>query len=569
MNEQPLTQKKIPANPKQPNVTPSPDLPAAFGELFTLSGSQNLDDLLGKAISIIVKTTGAEAGSVLFYSQTLTRVRAGVFRPQVLARIRAWEDVVGRRLEESDWRIADQTSLPVSVTKVPEIELALVNIPLLANTGLVVGSLSLVLPPGRQMTPAQQTMLTQLATGLGHLAALHAQFELAQDRLRQMEVFYKVGQALMTTFDINILLAETMRLAAEVIDAGAASLMLIDENNEELVFEVSLGSRGHVLRQQRIPLDEGIAGWVARTGTAAISNNARTDPRFSHRVDVRTGFLTQSIAAVPLKVKGRVIGVLEVLNKYAESGFQEDDTRIMSVIAAQAAIAIENARLYQRVRQERDHILKAQEDVRHELNRKLHDGPVQLLSAISISLDHLERLKKVKPEALDGAIDAARNLVNQTTRETRTILFELRPLILETQGLVAAFEQYVGRLREAESFKVHFKSVPTADFHPNVAGVIFSIVQEAVNNIKRHAQAKNVWLTLETRNSHFVVTVKDDGKGFEANTPSEGQDEHGGFGLTNMQDRAALIEAQFSLESRTTSPNRGTVVQLILPPAET
>jgi signal transduction histidine kinase len=78
-----------------------------------------------------------------------------------------------------------------------------------------------------------------------------------------------------------------------------------------------------------------------------------------------------------------------------------------------------------------------------------------------------------------------------------------------------------------------------------------------------------VWLTLETRNSHFVVTVKDDGKGFEANTPSEGQDEHGGFGLTNMQDRAALIEAQFSLESRTTSPNRGTVVQLILPPTET
>ena len=78
----------------------------------------------------------------------------------------------------------------------------------------------------------------------------------------------------MTTFDINRLLSDAMQLATEVIDAGAASLMLIDENREELVFEVSLGSRGHVLRQQRIPLDEGIAGWVARNGQPALVNDA-------------------------------------------------------------------------------------------------------------------------------------------------------------------------------------------------------------------------------------------------------------------------------------------------------
>jgi GAF domain-containing protein len=94
-------------------------------------------------------------------------------------------------------------------------------------------------------------------------------------------------------------------------------------------------------------------------------------------VDVRTGFLTQSIAAVPLKIKGRVIGVLEVLNKYAGDGFTQEVVRLMEAMAAQAAIAVENARLYQKVRQERDYIIKAQENVRHELARNLHDGPVQ------------------------------------------------------------------------------------------------------------------------------------------------------------------------------------------------
>src|SRR5512147_1695747 len=141
----------------------------------------------------------------------------------------------------------------------------------------------------------------------------------------------------------------------------------------------------------------------------------------------------------------------------------------MSSIAAQAAIAIENARLYQQVRQERDYIIKAQEDIRRELARKLHDGPVQLLSAISMSLDHLERLNEVKPEAVHNEINALRNLVRQATRDARNILFELRPLILETQGLVAALEEYVNQLRTAESFEITFKTVEEVGYDAKVA----------------------------------------------------------------------------------------------------
>ncbi len=541
--------------------------PSVVNELFDLATAPNLETMLNKGLGMVVRVLGAEGGSLLFKAQRLRLVRSGAFRQQILAHIQYWEEAIGKRLQKTTWRVSDENRLPISVSKLTNPQLILINLPLLSEKKVVVGSLSLVLPPNRQLTLDQRILLTRMARGIGQMATTIARLELAHIRLKQMEVFYKVGQALMTTLDINKLLSETVQFATEVIDAAAASLMLIDEEKEELVFEISLGSRSHVLRQQRIPLDEGIAGWVARNGQPAIANNARSDPRFSHRVDVRTGFLTQSIAAVPLKIKGRVIGVLEVLNKYSETGFDQEDLQLMSSISAQAAIAIENARLYQQVRQERDHIIKAQENVRRELNRKLHDGPVQLLSAISMSLDHLERLNQVnKPEAVRSEIGALRNLVRQTTRDARNILFELRPLILETQGLVSAFEQYVNQLRDSESFNVHFvDTVKELDFDTKVAGTIFSIVQEAINNIKRHANARNVWLTLAVRQNHFTVTVRDDGVGFDINKSDDGYDERSSFGILNMRERAELIEAEFRIESRVDSPNRGTTVQLILP----
>jgi signal transduction histidine kinase len=531
-------------------------------ELFELTAANSLDVMLRKALSMSIRLLGAEAGSILFQAQSFHHFQSGPFRPEALARIKHWEEAIGKRLSGTAWDIPPGAAVPISTSKVGDNQLVLVNIPLVRDT-TVVGSLSLVLPPSSELTEARRGLLIRMAKGVGRIASRMTELELAQQSLKQMEVFYQVGQALVTTFDVNKLLSDTMQLAVNMIDAGAASIMLIDEEKQELIFEVSHGSRAKMLRQQRIPLEEGIAGWVARHGQPVITNNARTDDRFSHRVDVRTGFLTQSIAAVPLRIKGRIIGVLEVLNKYSEEGFNQEDIRLMNSIAAQAAIAIENARLYQQVRQERDHIIKAQENVRRELARNLHDGPVQLLSAISMSLDHLERLNKVKPEAVHNEITALRNLVNQATRDARNLLFEMRPVILETQGLVAALEEYVNQLRGSEDFTIHFETVKHVDYDTKVAGTIFSVVQEAINNIKRHAGARNVWLSFEIRNNQFIVTVRDDGTGFDVSKKSEDQKRH--FGLLNMRERAELIEAELQIESRPESPNRGTTIRLILP----
>jgi signal transduction histidine kinase len=288
--------------------------------------------------------------------------------------------------------------------------------------------------------------------------------------------------------------------------------------------------------------------------------------RFSRQVDARTGFLTQSILAVPMQIRGKTIGVLEVLNKYDEEGFDEEDLRLLLTLAAESAIAIENARLIQQLREERDRILTAQEEVRRDVNRRLHDGTVQLLAAIGMGIDHVERLLQLKPDAVYAELEALRKLTRQATREARMLLFELRPLILESQGLVVALQRYVEQLRENETFQVHFDSGGWEKaIDQQVAGAIFSIVQEAVNNTRKHAKANNLWIRLRETESHLMVQVEDDGLGFDMTAIEQDYEKQGSFGLLNMRERAELIEGGFSIESSEVMPEQGTLVALRVP----
>jgi signal transduction histidine kinase len=542
-----------------------PATASLIDDLFDLAASRNLEMMLGKILRMTIGILEAEAGSAMFQTQYLQAVRSGAFRREALDRIQHWEEAIAQRLQQNDSHLPQKAPIPISISKSSGSQLVLVNMPLVQDTRIV-GSLSFVLAPGRKITKEQHHLLERMARGLGQMTSLIADLELAHRRLHQISLFYDVGQALVTTFDITKLLAETMELATNVIDAGAASILLIDEERDELVFKVSHGTRGPMLREQRIAMDEGIGGWVAHNGKPVIANNARADARFSNRVDVRTGFLTQSIAAVPLKIKGRTIGVLEVLNKYSGSGFNQEDIQLMSYIATQAAIAIENARLYEQLRAEQEHIVKTQEDFRRELIRNL-DGPVNLLPAIEMGLDYLERLSvNANPEVLQNEIGALRNLVRQATRDAKNTLFDLHPFVLENQDLITILKQYVNQLRHANKFTIHFKTVEQIPvYNTKINSAIFSIIQEAINNIQRHANADNVWLSLEDQQGQLLVILRDDGQGFDLNKIDAEAHKRLWFGISNMRERAGLIEAKLHIESRMQAPQRGTVIQLTLP----
>lgn len=167
------------------------------------------------------------------------------------------------------------------------------------------------------------------------------------DKIHNLQKILALNSILNSTLELNKLLEIIMKTSAEVMNAEVASLMLIDEATNELVFRVALGKQGAELEEKfRIKMGEGIAGTVAKTGTPLVVNNVRTDPRFAKRFDNSTGFQTRDILCVPLKVRDKIIGVLQAINPLNRQGFCDTDRDLFETFAHQAAIAIENAKLH-------------------------------------------------------------------------------------------------------------------------------------------------------------------------------------------------------------------------------
>jgi signal transduction histidine kinase len=476
-----------------------------------------------------------------------------------------WESEIERRIAAGPWQVSHEKTIslasqPVSGTS----DVALHS--LIVDEGRVVGTISLIFEADRLPAPGQRSLLAHFLTAVGRALNATAELSLTKERLGQLMLFYQVAQSMASTFDLGKLLNDTMQLATAVLDAGASALLLIDHDTNELVYEYTHGEMGHLLSKQRVALADGIAGWVARQGLPLVVNDAPNDPRFSSDVDARTGFLTNSVVCVPLKIRGNTIGVLEALNKRSTGGFDPEDLSLMVTTANQAAIAIENAQLYQSLRDERDRIIQAQENVRRQVARNLHDGTVQFLSAISMGIDHLERLLDFKPEAARSELQALRDLTRQATHQARLALFELRPLILETQGLVPALETYVQQLQGGEEFGVHLDAAPGLPELANAtATTVFAIVQEAVTNAKKHAHARDVWMRLSQDGNCLQVVVEDNGRGFNPGTVEATYDQSGSIGLLTMRERAELIDGHLTIESSSTPPHTGTSVILRVP----
>jgi len=400
------------------------------------------------------------------------------------------------------------------------------------------------------------------------VARLSAALQASERRLRRLEMLYNVGRALTSTLDLSAVLDQTMALAAQALDAQGSSLMLIDPERRELVFAVPHGEAAGALKEMRIGLNEGIAGWVATHGDPVLLNDVRGDPRHAARVDSATHFTTRSILCVPLQVstggQPRTIGVLEVVNKRA-GDFTEDDLEWLRILGAQAAIAIENARLYEDLRAQRDRIIKAQEEVRHELARDLHDGAAQVLGALILNLDNVRRLLKASPRKAAAELDYIENLARQAHLQVRQLLFELRPVILETQGLVPALKAYVQQIQAEAPFAIEMQADPIPPIAREAGAMIFAVVQEAVNNAKKHAHAKQVWLRLREVNGFLHVEVEDDGVGFDLGETLATYDQRSSLGLINMRERATLLDGRLDILSPRPGGEGGTLVRLIVP----
>lgn len=502
-----------------------------------------LDDLL----------VSAEASGVwLKLVQPITaNLRAGDLTPASQAALAGWKALA-----------AGQT---IAVHSGPDQ--ALLALTWHSDEGQMEGFVALALAPGARCDDQAATelhaALRAVATVSRSRLALHA----TEERLNRFRYLYEVGQAISSTLDLQEVLRQSTERIADVLMAEASTLMLIDETRHELVFTVPAGPAQQVLRELRMPIDRGVAGWVATHGQPLIIPDVTADTRFYVAVDRISGFRTRSIMAVPLQVKGKTIGVAEVMNKKDGSAFSAHDEQWLSILAPLIAAAIDNARLFAALREEHDRIIAAEEKVRHELARDLHDGPAQILAALILNVDMARRQLGPRSDRMAAELNFLESLAQEANHEIRNLLFSLRPLVLETHGLKAALTQLVERHRQRAQYRIDLDVSDLTDsaIETGIASTLFVIVQEALNNIHKHARAQNVVIRLGITGANLWVEIEDDGVGFDVKKVEGSYSERGSFGLLNIRERARLIEGGAQFVSPAPASGRGTLVRVEAP----
>jgi signal transduction histidine kinase len=392
---------------------------------------------------------------------------------------------------------------------------------------------------------------------------LHERYHLMTQQLIGLRMVQRVSQALVSEIGLDRLLKRILRSAIDAVQGQAGALLLLDQTGQELIFSVVEGGGGEALEGQRMGRDQGIAGWVVSRNEPLIITNVQEDGRFFDRIPKGVDFEVTSQICAPLIVKGEPIGVVQVLNKAEGERFDDDDLSLLTSFAAQSAIAIENTRLYQDLRRERDRLIAVEDQVRKRLARELHDGPAQLLAVLISSINFIGSLQVLEPEQVPGELVALLPVAQKALRQLRTLLFDLRPVILETQGLVPALQQKVERQQGMDDLDYYLQIDGFAGRLTSPAErAVFGIVQEAVGNVRKHAGAASVWISVVERDGDLRVVVRDDGGGFDVEQLNAEYDQRGSLGMLNMRERAASIGGMLSVQSE---PGAGSTITLVAP----
>ncbi|MDD5089547.1 MAG: TIGR00282 family metallophosphoesterase [Candidatus Wallbacteria bacterium] len=223
---------------------------------------------------------------------------------------------------------------------------------------------------------------------------------LLQQKVDEGSSLYEIGRVVSSTLELyghDGLLDKIMALVTEVMNAEACSVILVDEKTNELYFEIGQGEKGEAIKQIRLKMGQGIAGWVAQNGKSCIVPDTSKDTRFFFQADDKTKFITRSIIAVPLLLKDKPVGVLEVLNKKGETTFNEHDVELLEAIASLAVNSIDNAKLYVSIRslykstiQVLANAMDSKDPYTHGHSRRVAKYSVEIAKKIGLSREEIE-----------------------------------------------------------------------------------------------------------------------------------------------------------------------------------
>jgi signal transduction histidine kinase len=271
----------------------------------------------------------------------------------------------------------------------------------------------------------------------------------------------------------------------------------------------------------------------------------------------------------PLRSGFNVYGVLLFAHPEPEY-FNPERMNLLDIIGRQAVIAIQNARLYQDLVEEKERMAEVYEEARKKLARDLHDGPTQSVAAMAMRLNITRRMLAKDVKAATEEVVKLEELAHRTTKEIRHMLFTLRPLILESQGLAAAIQSMADKMLEtfSQKVKVEIDERATQNLEMGKQGVIFYIVEEAVNNARKHAGAEIITVKMRPLDAGVVLLeIIDNGVGFDVQSVTENYDKrsNSSLGMVNLRERAELVNGYLQIDSK---PQKGTKIQVYIPLTE-
>jgi signal transduction histidine kinase len=266
---------------------------------------------------------------------------------------------------------------------------------------------------------------------------------------------------------------------------------------------------------------------------------------------------------LPMVVEDEVRGAL--LFAHPNPHFIEGDfLELVEGLTKQTASTLRNAELFQALREERDRLVEVEEQARKKLASDLHDGPIQATAAIAMRVNYARRLLQRKPETTSEELFEIEELARRATKEMRHMLFTLRPLVLETQGLAGALRQLAEKTRDTFNQDILLDIEPTAadKLDINRQGVLFNLVDEAIGNARKHAKAPHIWIRMHREIDTLFLEVADDGVGFDLAEVEKHYTERSSLGLVNLRERAELAGGNLQIVS---AAGKGTRVQVRIP----
>ncbi len=338
---------------------------------------------------------------------------------------------------------------------------------------------------------------------------------------------------------------------------AADALLVLLEQDGKLSVAAAAGEVSAAAVGATVPLEGSLPGDVAASGKSERVPNLAD--RAAHGLDaVAEG--ASSALVVPLGFRSRARGVLVALNSGRGSrGFEADEEHVLTSFAASAAIAIATA---QSVEAERlKHSIRASESERRRWARELHDDTLQELGALKLMLESAHR--SGRPEAIQDAVERSLEQLTSSITSLQSLITELRPAALDELGLKPALEALMRRTSARFGLEIdanldlaYASGRKPTRLAEDIESTAYRLVQEALNNVVKHAEAERVQVEVVEDDESVRLTVRDDGKGFD----TSGAD--GGFGLIGMQERVELVGGRLAIDS---TPGGGTVVCAELP----